>query len=222
METTPTRQQVGDDLLTADQIQSAVEEILTTTPFIDIHTHLFAPAFGSLGLWGIDELLTYHYLEAELFRSSSISPEHYWELPKRKQADEIWRTLFVENSPISEATRGVIAVLDAFDLPTDGSDLEEARSFFRSQRIESHVLNVLQMAGLSSVLMTNDPLHPEEQRVWMNGLNSSPEFKAVLRLDRILWGWAEHWQRLAEQGYSVDAEASGRSASEVRRFLADW
>ena len=67
METTPARQQLGDDLLTADQIQTTVEEVLATTQFIDIHTHLFAPEFGGLGLWGIDELLTYHYLEAELF-----------------------------------------------------------------------------------------------------------------------------------------------------------
>jgi len=56
-------------------------------------------------------------------------------------------SLFVENSPISEATRGVVAVLDAFDLPTDGPDLEEARSFFRAQRVESHVLKVLEMGG---------------------------------------------------------------------------
>jgi hypothetical protein len=78
------------------------------------------------------------------------------------------------------------------------------------------------MARVSSVVMTNDPLDPEERRVWMNGARSRGEFLAVLRLDRILWGWAGHWQCLAEQGYSVDAQASGRSAAEVRRFLADW
>ncbi len=222
METIPTRQRVGDDQLTADRIQSTVDEVLATTPFIDVHTHLFAPSFGDLGLWGIDELLTYHYLEAELFRSSSISPERYWGMPKREQANAIWQALFVENSPVSEATRGVIAVLDAFDLPTDSPDLEEARSFFRAQRIESHVVKVLQMAGVSSVVMTNDPLHPEEQQVWMNGSQSRADFLPVLRLDRILWGWSAHWQILTEQGYSVDAQATGRSVAEVRRFLADW
>ncbi|MGH9538268.1 MAG: hypothetical protein ACRD3H_10105 [Terriglobales bacterium] len=221
MEPTPTGPKRGE-LLRADQIQSTVEDVLATTQFIDIHTHLFSPEFGGLGLWGIDELLTYHYLEAELFRSSSITPERYWNLSKREQADEIWQALFVENSPISEATRGVIAVLDAFDLPTDSPDLEEARSFFRAQRIESHISKVLEMAGVSSVVMTNDPLHPEEQQVWMNGATGHPQFQAVLRLDRILWGWAGHWQRLAEQGYAVEARAEGSSVAEVRRFLADW
>src|SRR5690242_10877523 len=196
METTPARHRLTCDSLETDQIQSTVEEVLATTQFIDVHTHLFAPAFGSLGLWGIDELLTYHYLEAELFRSSSISPERYWTLSKREQANTIWQALFVENSPISESTRGVIAVLEAFNLATDSPDLEEARSFFRAQTVESHISNVLRMAGVSSVVMTNDPLHPEEQKVWMNGAHRSTDFRAVLRLDRILWGWAEHWQRL--------------------------
>src|SRR6267143_4632882 len=82
--------------LTDAQISSTVEDVLAATQFVDIHTHLFAPAFGGLGLWGIDELLTYHYLEAELFRSSRISPEHYWSLPKRERANAIWQALFVE------------------------------------------------------------------------------------------------------------------------------
>ncbi len=156
-------------LLTSEQIPSAVESVLSSTDFIDIHTHLFAPEFGKIGLWGIDELLTYHYLEAEFFRSSPTTPEQYWALSKRDQADAIWRALFVENSPISDATRGIIAVLKAFDLPTDTTDLADARAFFQAQTIQEHVRRVFQMAGVSSVVMTNDPLDPAESPVWMNG-----------------------------------------------------
>src|SRR5437660_10726322 len=101
--------------LKVEQIHSEVADVLASTPFIDIHTHLFSPAFGTLGLWGIDELLTYHYLEAEFFRSSDMSPERYGQLSKPEQADAIWRALFVENTPVSEATRGIIAVLKALD-----------------------------------------------------------------------------------------------------------
>src|SRR6266478_7374306 len=118
-----------------DQIQSKVHDVLASTPFIDIHTHLFPPAFGKIGLWGIDELLTYHYLEAEFFRSSDTTPEEYWSFSKRQQADAIWRTLFVENNPVSEATRGVIAVLHAFGLPTGGPDLAQARTFFQTRSV---------------------------------------------------------------------------------------
>lgn len=204
------------------QIPAAVAEILASTPIIDIHTHLFAPAFGELSLWGIDELLTYHYLEAELFRSSTVPPEHYWTLSKSTQAELIWRTLFIENTPISEATRGVIAVLKAFNLPTDASALSEARIFFKNQSFESHISRVMKLAGISDIVMTNDPLDPDEFPIWLKGIPPHSQFHTVLRLDRILNTWPGNWQAFAAQGYSVDALASAKSISEIRRFLADW
>src|ERR1700756_2186936 len=101
------------DALQPDHILSSVEDALSATSFIDMHTHLFQPALGTLGLWGIDELITYHYLEAELFRSSPVTPEAYFAMSKREKADTIWDALFVRNTPVSEAARGVISVLDA-------------------------------------------------------------------------------------------------------------
>ena len=212
----------SDRPLKREQIQSVVEAVLASTPFIDIHTHLFSPAFGKIGLWGIDELLTYHYLEAEFFRSSNLAPEAYWRLSKRERAEAIWKALFVENNPISEATRGIVAVISAFGLPSDATSLKELRHFFETQPIEAHIRKVFQLAGVSSVVMTNDPLDPEEQAVWMNGGQNHPQFHAVLRLDRILWGWPNHWQQVASHGYAVDERASGKSLAEIRRFLADW
>jgi hypothetical protein len=204
------------------ELPAVVEEELRATPFIDIHTHLFMPSLGALGLWGIDELLTYHYLEAELFRSNDISPAQYWQLSKRAQADVIWRTLFVDNAPVSEATRGVIAVLQAFGLPTDASDLGKARAFFQAQSVTAHIRNVFKLAGISEVVMTNDPLDPLEAPLWKKGAAPDTQFHPVLRLDRILNRWNEHWQALVADGYSVNADASGTSIGEVRRFLADW
>jgi hypothetical protein len=212
----------ADDRLQPDQLLSTVEDALSSTSFIDMHTHLFSPALGKLGLWGIDELVTYHYLEAEFFRSSSMTPEQYWTLNKQQQADAIWRALFVENTPISESTRGVVAVLEAFGLPTDTPDLEQARSFFRGQTVDAHIRAVFDMAGIKTAIMTNDPLDPDEGPLWLNGVPADPRFQPVLRLDRILISWATHWQQLLAQGYDVDQKASGRSASEVRRFLVNW
>jgi hypothetical protein len=211
-----------DDPIAADRIQSTVEDVLAGTKFIDMHTHLFPPAFGRLGLWGIDELLTYHYLEAEFFRSSDFTCDHYWSLSKKERADAIWQALFVANSPVSEATRGVIAVLHAFDLPTDSPDLSAARSFFSAPTVETHVRRVIELAGVSRVVMTNDPLDPEEAPVWKSGIKADPQFQPALRLDRILRGWPEDCQALASQGYRVDERVSGSSISEVRRFLASW
>jgi hypothetical protein len=208
--------------LKPEQILAEVQDVLASTQVIDMHTHLFSPAFGKIGLWGIDELLTYHYLEAEFFRSSDATPEEYWKLSRTGRADAIWKALFIENSPISESTRGVVAVLNAFGLPTDAVGLREARRFFGAQSIEPHLRRVLQIAGVSDVVMTNDPLDPDERAVWMRADQDHPQFHAVLRLDRILCGWPQHWRQLAGEGYVVDEHASGKSVAEVRRFLADW
>lgn len=209
-------------VLESNEIRSVVEDELQNTAFIDIHTHLFMPSLGKLGLWGIDELVTYHYLEAELFRFSNVTPAEYWTLSKRAQADLIWKTLFVENTPVSEATRGVIAVLRAFGLDTRAKDLKEAREFFSRQKLASHIESVFDLAGISEAVMTNDPLDPEEAPLWERGAEPNVQFHAVLRLDRVLNKWDQHWQILEQKGYRVGQQLTPETISEVRRFLADW
>src|SRR5258708_16647161 len=78
------------------------------------------------------------------------------------------------------------------------------------------------MAGISVVVMTNDPLDPEEAPAWSNGAHEHPQFRPVLRVDQIIRHWAANWQVMAAQGYKVGAQASGKSAAEVQRFLFDW
>jgi hypothetical protein len=186
-------------------VADQVRDVLDTTDFIDIHTHLFAPEFGNLGLSGIDELLTYHYLEAELFRFSAISPNRYFALSKTQRAEIVWRTLFLDHSPLSEAARGVIAVLHAFGMPTASPSLDPIRQFFKEQKPEEHLSNVLRLAGISSVVMTNDPLDPDEAPLWRDGFRFDPRFLPGLRLDRIL-----------------NDPSQQRSDLEVRHLLDDW
>ena len=188
------------------EIGAAVEDVLGRTPFIDIHTHLFAPAFGSLVLWGIDELLTYHYLEAELFRYSTMKPEDYWRLNKEQRADLVWKTLFVENTPVSESTRGVIAVLHALGLDSTAASLAPLREFFRQQNLGEHLWRVFRLAGISDVVMTNDPLDPAEAAIWKSGIEPAHGFHAALRLDQIL----------------NDGNAGRWTPAEVRRLLEVW
>jgi len=180
------------------------------------------PSLGPVGLWGIDELVTYHYLEAELFRSNPVTPDQYFALGKQAKADLIWKTLFVENPPVSEATRGVIAVLSAFGLPTARDVLTEAREFFASRKLAAHIKDVFRLAGISEAVMTNDPLDPDEAPMWEANPERDPQFHAVLRLDRILNKWPQHWEILKSKGYDVAADGTGKTASEVRRFIAKW
>jgi len=70
----------------AQRIAVRVEKIAAQAPIIDIHTHLYDPAFGELLLWGIDDLLTYHYLVAEAFRYFDFPYEKFWAMSKAEQA----------------------------------------------------------------------------------------------------------------------------------------
>src|ERR1039458_10559427 len=97
MQTATVDQTAGSRALAASQFGAAVEHELQAAQFIDIHTHLYMPSLGPVGLWGIDNLVTYHYLEAELFRSSSVQPAAYWQLSQREKADAIWKALFVRS-----------------------------------------------------------------------------------------------------------------------------
>jgi hypothetical protein len=206
----------------ARELRRHVDEALAATFVTDVHTHLYAPQFGELNLWGIDELLNYHYLIAELFRSSSVTPEEFWRSNKTAQADLIWRTLFVEQTPLSEATRGVIAVMSTLGLNTRATDLREAREFFRAQDADDYLERVLNLARVSDVVMTNDPLDEIEARIWKSGVEIDARFHAALRLDRILNSWPDAVPKMSAQGYQVQVEIDERTISEARRFLDDW
>jgi hypothetical protein len=99
--------------------------------------------------------------------------------------------------------------------------LREARDFCAGQTLEAHIGKVFQLAGISEAVMTNDPLDPAEAPLWKN---AAPHklFHAVLRLDRVLEKWPEHWQKLQAEGYRVEQNITPATVSEVRRFLADW
>ena len=169
-----------------EELRAEVELVVNSTPVMDVHTHLFPSEFNELCLFGIDELLTYHYLVAEMFRSARISVDQFWAMSKTEQADLVWKTLFVENTPTSEAAQGIVSVLDVFGLDTRAEDLKEARAFFNSQRLAEHIDQVFEIARVSGVVMTNDPLDETEGEIWKTNVNVDERFKTSLRLDRLL------------------------------------
>src|SRR6185369_16653075 len=176
---------IGD----ASELRRQVHDIVRATPVIDVHTHLFPSKFETLSLSGIDEVLTYHYLIAEAFRFTSVAPETFWRMPKLHQADLVWKTLFVERTPISEAARGVITILKTFDLDVCAQDLTEAREFFRSADTQTHTDHVFEMACVESVVMTNDIFDTDEMTIWHRDSDRDPRFHSSLRMDRLINHW---------------------------------
>src|SRR4051812_15329788 len=139
-----------------------VTDAVQRAPIRDIHTHLYDPAFGPLLLWGIDELLTYHYLVAESFRYFDMPYERFWSASKTQQADWIWEKLFVQNSPISEACRGVLTTLNRLGLDVKKRDLASVRKWFAKQNAADYTTRCMELAKVKTITMTNSPFDDME------------------------------------------------------------
>lgn len=204
------------------ELSSRVSRIVGATPVLDLHTHLYDPAFGSLLRQGIDDLLVYHYLVSEAFRQLDVPCDRFWAASKTAQADLIWDALFVRHSPVSEACQGVVTTLNSFGLSPRQPDLAALRKWFAEQRPADHVERVLTAANVSGIGMTNSPFDDEERPYWEAHTARDPRFFAALRLDPLLVAWPQTVPQLRGWGYDVTPELTPPTAGEVRRFLADW
>ncbi len=221
-------------------LRSKVDQIVGETEVWDLHTHLFSPRFGTpmggasgksdpegLMLWGIDELLTYHYLVSEVFRvvpARRFSYDDFFRMNKSEQADHIWKHLFVERSPVSEACRGVVTTLQQLGLDPADRDLASYRKWFAEQDPDAHIDRVMEVSGVTKITMTNDPFVDVEREGWLAdpSLGSDPRFLPALRFDPLLCEWPTAAQRLTEWGYPCSSEPCGKSIEQVKRFLGDW
>lgn len=226
-------------------VHERVERAIAATPAIDMHTHLYAPAFGAtapgrtprggdpepLLLWGIDELLGYHYFVDEVFRvlprrgaAGSLTPEAFWRMPLAERADLVWRTLFVERAPVSEACVGLVDVLTSFGLDPNEPDLAGYRAWFAARDLDAHIDEVMRLAGVRKIVMTNEPFSEVERPRWLADprVAGDPRFAPVLRVDPIVEAWPDACRALAAWGYEVREDLAGETLAAVRRFVDDW
>ena len=93
----------------------------------------------------------------------------FFSIKIKQQADLIWQTLFVDRTPISEASRGVITVLNELGLSTIRTmeNLDNIRKMVFKQDPNTHVENVFQKAGVKYAIMTNIPFDVNEAQHWM-------------------------------------------------------
>ena len=213
---------------TADAVRRIVAREVAEARVVDMHTHLYDARFGGLLLWGVDELLTYHYLVAELFRARpDLTYEGFWKLPKRVQADLVWGELFVKRSPVSEACRGVVTCLAALAIRPGPEALERARAYFKTAEIGAYTDRVFKLAGVERVVMTNDPFDDAERAVWLSKDRGEPDprFLPALRIDSLLVDWPGAAKKLRAMKCKIKGGAAGPDAAgvkAVRKFLADW
>jgi hypothetical protein len=222
------------------EMRAEVRRVVGEQPIWDVHTHLYPPAFGTTlggrshdadphGLlsWGIDELLTYHYLVAEVFRAvpaSELPYETFWSMTRAQQAEHIWKNLFLERSPLSEACRGVLTTLQRLGLDPDERSLDRYRLWFAEQDVDSYIDRVMELSGVSRITMTNDVFDDNERGRWLAdpSIASDSRFAPVLRIDPLLCDWSAAARQLSSWGYQVSDDLDARTLEEARRFFREW
>lgn len=218
-----------------DRLSLEVHRTLQEVTITDVHTHLFPPSFGKALLWGPDELLTYHYLIAELFTVAKwdLTYDKFWSMSKVQQADLIWEQLFIKHGPLSEAARGVITTFHKLGLETKKRDLASIRKWFAQQKLDEYLPKVFEIANIDYAVMTNSPFNPKEAKYWQEHAPVPDCLKPALRIDSLFD--FENWESVADamttQGYDVRSTTEGgqvlpqldsKTFGEIRRFLVDW
>jgi hypothetical protein len=215
------------------RIAQWVKKAVWSQPVSDLHTHTYPPCFGAspapgaLLLWGVDELVTYHYLIAEVYRvvPDTVLPyPKFWAMSRAEQADHIWKHLFVERTPISEACRGVLTALESLGLDPNEKTLTKYRKWFAKQDPDTYIDRVMKVANVDLITMTNPVFDDHERRLWetLRGAADDPRFAGVLRIDPFLRNWPLACEKLSAWGYAARPDFSGNTVEEVRRFLRFW
>jgi len=200
------------------EVERIVRNAVAEVQVVDVHTHLFPASHGDLLLWGVDELMTYHYLVAEYFmvRPLADSPAEFYKLSKTDQADLIFSELFVNRSPLSEACRGVLTTLTLLGCNTM-KDLTQIRAWFQTQDPTEYVQKVFKLAKIEYAVMTNIPFDDNESKQWLDGHTPPACLKSALRIDLLITQPVAAMAKVVSQGFAE----SNRGAIEYLKWWAN-
>ena len=166
------------------ELLSLISYSLENVKIFDIHTHLFPPEHKNFFLMGIDELLNYHYLIAELFVTSDINVKKFNSLTKKEKAEIVWNELFVKRTPISEACKGILTILKNFSITFENKNYSEVKA--QLNKIEYKDDNIFKKSNITSVVMTNNPFDLDEWSLFNNPNWDRKKYRASLRLDNLI------------------------------------
>lgn len=162
--------------------KKSLSNIINNTGISDIHTHLFPMSHKNFFLSGLDDILNYHYLTAEFLSSSGKSPKKFFLLSKRKKAELVWNYLFLQNSPVSEACRGVIKIMNFLKISNyEDKNYNLVLKKFNSKK--NSTSDILKKLKIKKIVMTNNPFDKDEWSLFENKNWNKNLFKSSIRLD---------------------------------------
>ncbi|CAJ1356712.1 unnamed protein product [Effrenium voratum] len=190
---------MAGEVLSADTVCQAVLDEVRNVEVIDVHTHLLSEYF--------------------MVAPAEVTHDNFFAKSKQGQADLVWRGLFVERSPISEACQGVVTTLQKLGLEKQLAerDLTSIRQWFEAQRLDDHVEKVFQLANVRYAVMTNIPYVEEEAQHWrQNAPVATSRLRTALRIDTFLKG---DWGSISK---ALRAEGLDETLEGAKEYLRKW
>ncbi|CAJ1425854.1 unnamed protein product [Effrenium voratum] len=150
---------------------------------------------------------------------AEVTHDNFFAKSKQGQADLVWRGLFLERSPISEACQGVVTTLQKLGLEKQLAerDLTSIRQWFEAQRLDDHVEKVFQLANVRYAVMTNIPYVEEEAQHWRQNVPvATSRLRTALRIDTFLKG---DWGSISK---ALRAEGLDETLEGAKEYLRKW
>lgn len=147
---------------------------------VDFHTHLFPKSFQDFNLNGIENILNYHYLHAEYLKLNLMTVEEFFNLTSREKAKNIWEELIIKRAPFSEATKGVLTILNKLKIPLNLT-YEELEKYCPNIDSNDYVSRIYDLSNIEKVVMTNDIFDSKEIQYYKN--LDKKNFYTSIRLD---------------------------------------
>jgi hypothetical protein len=135
-------------------------------------------------------------------------------MDKREQADFVYKTLFIDHTPISESCRGVLTALGRMGAPVGGG-LDAVREYLARMDRKTYLDRVFELTRVGRVIMTNDPSTSGSARCGRNGYKADPRFVPALRLDGLLTDRKKSAEALRMRGYNVTQTLNELTCAEI-------
>ena len=166
------------------EVQTIVKNTLNKIKILDIHTHLFPPQHENYYLSGLVETLNYHYLIAELFVTTNIDIHKFKSLDKLQKAEIVWNELFNKRTPISEACKGVLTILESLSIPIKDKNFLQINELYAGLKLTDK--EIFSKSNIDSIVMTNNPFDEDEWSIFSSEAWDKKRYRSSLRLDSLM------------------------------------
>mmetsp|Transcript_24501 Transcript_24501/g.53298 ORF Transcript_24501/g.53298 Transcript_24501/m.53298 type:complete len:958 (+) Transcript_24501:107-2980(+) len=203
------------------QLEGAIHQEVDAAEAADVHTHLFSVGHGEkLMKYGIDEMLTYHYLVSQFLSGSTMDADEFYQLETREQANLVWKALFVDSSPLSEPCRGVLTTLQALGLQEEvaARDLDAIRRWYSGQKPDMFNEKMMRLARLRYVVTTHDPFEADQLESCLAPPVVAPRYHCALALDKLIEG---DWKAVREALTKAKEDCTLRGALQLLQHCVE-